>query len=104
MEKNKKLKEKLNLGKEEEDLENNEEDEVDNEKDMMEEDDLEDEEYEVNVDDLEDYGNNLNLMANSYSDKNTLKNTQINMKQGLLNKKTQRNFYRNNVDKNKKKK
>ena len=104
MEKNKKLKEKLNLGKEEEDLENSEEDEVDNEKDMMEEDDLEDEEYEVNVDDLEDYGNNLNLMANSYSDKNTLKNTQINMKQGLLNKKTQRNFYRNNVDKNKKKK
>ena len=104
MEKNKKLKEKLNLGKEEEDLENSEEDEVDNEKDMMEEDDLEDEEYEVNVDDLEDYGNDLNLMANSYRDKNTLKNTQINMKQGLLNKKTQRNFYRNNVDKNKKKK
>ena len=103
MEKNKKLKEKIKLGKEEEDLDNNEEDEIDNEEDMMEEDDLDDEEYELNEDDLENYGNDL-LMANPYSDKNTLKNTQINMKQGLLNKKTQRNFYRNNVDKNKKKK
>ena len=103
IEKNKKLKEKIKLGKEEEDLDYNEEDEIDNEEDMMEEDDVDDEEYEMNEDDLEDYGNDL-LMANSYSDKNTLKNTQINMKQGLLNKKTQRNFYRNNVDKNKKKK
>ena len=104
MGKNKKLKDKIKFGKEEEDLDNNEEDEIDNEEDMMEEDDLDDEEYEVNEDDLEDYGNDLNLMFNSYSDKNTLKNTQINIKQGLLNKKTQRNFYRNNVNKNKKKK
>ena len=103
MEKNKKLKEKIKLEKEEDDLDNNEEDEIDNEEDMMEEDDLDDEEYELNEDDLENYRNDL-LMVNLYSDKNTLKNTQINMKQGLLNKKTQRNFYRNNVDKNKKKK
>ena len=103
MEKNKKLKEKNKLEKEEEELDNNEEDEIDNEEDMLEEDDLDDEEYEVNEDDLEDYGNDL-LMISPYSDKNTLKNTQINIKQGLLNKKTQRNFYRNNVDKKKKKK
>jgi len=103
MEKNKKLKEKIKLGKEEEELDNIEEDEIDNEEDMMEEDDLDDEEYEMNEDDLENYGNGL-LMTNLYNNKNTLKNTQINIKQGLLNKKTQRNFYRNNADKNKKKK
>ena len=103
IEKNKKLKEKIKLGKEEEELDNIEEDEIDNEEDMMEEVDLDDEEYEVNEEDLENYEKDL-LMTNSYSDKNTLKNTQINIKQGLLNKKTQRNFYRNNVDKNKKKK
>ena len=96
-EKNKKLKKKIKFGKEKKELDNNEED-------MLEEDDLDDEEYEVNRDDLEDYRNKSNLMANSYSNKNTLKKKQINMKQGLLNKKTQRKFYRNNDNKNKKKK
>jgi len=97
LEKNKKLKKKIKFGKEKKELDNNEED-------MLEEDDLDDEEYEVNGDDLEDYRNKSNLMANSYSNKNTLKKNQINMKQGLLNKKTQRKFYRNNDNKNKKKK
>ena len=43
-------------------------------------------------------------MINPYNDKKTLENTKINMKQGLLNKKTKRNFVRNNNNKNKKKK
>ena len=63
-----------------------------------------DEEYEINEDDLEDYGNDLNFMINPYNDKKTMENTKLNMKQGLLNKKTQRNFVRNKNNKNKKKK
>ena len=113
--KNKKSKESIKFQKEE-DLENNEEmeeDEIDNDEDKLDEDesldkndedDDDDEEYELNEDDLEDYGNDLNFMINPYNDKKTLKNTQLNMKQGLLNKKTQRNFVRNNTNKNKKKK
>ena len=110
---NKKIKEKNKMKiEEEEDGEELEEDDDDDEDfdnniDDFEEDekeDKEDEEYEINEEDLEEYGNDFNFMINAYSDKKTLKNTKINMKQGLLNKKTKRNFVKNKNNKNKKKK
>ena len=109
---NKKIKEKNKMKIEEEEdgeeLEEDDDDEdFDNNIDDFEEDekeDKEDEEYEINEEDLEEYGNDFNFMINAYSDKKTLKNTKINMKQGLLNKKTKRNFVKNKNNKNKKKK
>ena len=80
---------------------------------MMEEEEEEpedDEDYEIGEDDLEDLGNDMNLMLNTYNDQTTLRNTKLNMKQGLLNKKKMRNLKNerkneiNNNNKNKKKK
>ena len=82
-------------------------------KEMMEEEEEEpedDEDYEIGEDDLEDLGNDMNLMLNTYNDQTTLRNTKLNMKQGLLNKKKMRNLKNerkneiNNNNKNKKKK
>ena len=49
----------------------------------------------------------MNFVMGNYTDQTTLKNTKLNMKQGLLNKKTMRNLKneRNiSINKNKKKK
>ena len=107
---NKKIKEKNKMKIEEEDgeeLEEDDDEDFDNNIDDLEEDekeDKEDEEYEINEEDLEEYGNDLNFMINPYNDKKTLQNTKLNMKQGLLNKKTKRNFVKNKNNKDKKKK
>ena len=82
-------------------------------KELMEEEEEEleddDEDYELNENDLDDLADDMNLMMENYNDKTTLKNTKLNMKQGLLNKKTMRNIKNerknnNTFDNNKKKK
>ena len=77
------------------------------EEEFEEEDD--DEEYELNENDLDNLADDMNLIMGNYNDETTLKNTKLNMKKGLLNKKTMRNLKNErsntlNNDKNKKKK
>ena len=80
---------------------------------MEEEEEDEDEEYEMDENDLDILADDMNLMlGENYNDKRTLENTKLNMKQGLLNKKTRRNIKNeinnkknlNNSNGNKKKK
>ena len=80
---------------------------------MEEEEEDEDEEYEMDENDLDILADDMNLMlGENYNDKRTLENTKLNMKQGLLNKKTRRNIKNeinnkksmNNSNNNKKKK
>ena len=80
---------------------------------MEEEEEDEDEEYEMDENDLDILADDMNLMlGENYNDKRTLENTKLNMKQGLLNKKTRRNIKNeinnkksmNNANNNKKKK
>ena len=79
-------------------------------KELMEEEEEEnedDEDYELDDNDIDDLANNMNFMLENCNDQTTLKNTKLNMKQGLLNKKTMRNLKneRNiSINKNKKKK
>jgi len=80
---------------------------------MEEEEEDEDKEYEMDENDLDILADDMNLMlGENYNDKRTLENTKLNMKQGLLNKKTRRNIKNeinnkknlNNSNGNKKKK
>ena len=83
-------------------------------KELMEEEEEEeeiedDEEYEPNEYDLDNLAEDMNLIMENYNDQTTLKNTKLNMKQSLLNKKTMRNLKNErknslNKDKTKKKK
>ena len=79
-------------------------------KELMEEEEeeLEDEEeYEPDEYDLDNLVEDMNFVMGNYTDQTTLKNTKLNMKQSLLNKKTMRNLKnerKNSIDKNKKKK
>ena len=83
-------------------------------KELMEEEEEEeeiedDEEYEPDEYDLDNLAEDMNLIMENYNDQTTLKNTKLNMKQSLLNKKTMRNLKNErknslNKDKTKKKK
>ena len=83
-------------------------------KELMEEEEEEeeiedDEEYEPDEYDLDNLAEDMNLIMENYNDQTTLKNTKLNMKQSLLNKKTMRNLKNErknslNRDKTKKKK